>query len=121
LPELAAATGVSLSYLQHLAPDLRRANLISGFKGRGGGYRLAKPVYEISVLDIFLSVVARAGTKANEADDSLVSPRNLQAQDLKDQMEKFQYLLLQKISLADVMTGSLRNLPVFKSMSKILE
>jgi Rrf2 family iron-sulfur cluster assembly transcriptional regulator len=109
LSAVATAMGVSYSSLQQLAAELSRAGLITGFRGYGGGYRLAKPVYEISVLDIILA-----------AEEGLVSPDNPEAQDLWDQLETCQYQLLQHISLADVASGGLRHHPVLKGMLKIV-
>jgi len=111
--------GVSLSYLEQLAANLRRSGLITGFKGPRGGYTLAKPVYEISVLDIVLSAEDRASGRGNEVDDGYVSEKP-QGQELWDQLEKSQYLLLQRISLADVVSGNLRNHPLLKSVFTVL-
>ncbi|MDZ7809664.1 MAG: Rrf2 family transcriptional regulator [Arhodomonas sp.] len=56
--ELGEQQGVSLSYLEQLFAALRRANLVSGVRGPGGGYRLARAPAEISVADIISAVDA---------------------------------------------------------------
>lgn len=47
---------ISLSYLEQLFGKLRRRDLVSSVRGPGGGYRLARPVSEISVADIIFAV-----------------------------------------------------------------
>ncbi len=47
---------ISLSYLEQLFGKLRRNNLVSSVRGPGGGYRLMRPMNEVSVADIILAV-----------------------------------------------------------------
>ncbi|MBM3393499.1 MAG: Rrf2 family transcriptional regulator [Betaproteobacteria bacterium] len=47
---------ISLSYLEQLFGRLRREGLVSSVRGPGGGYRLGKPMNEISVAEIILAV-----------------------------------------------------------------
>jgi Rrf2 family iron-sulfur cluster assembly transcriptional regulator len=47
---------ISLSYLEQLFGKLRRNGLVESTRGPGGGYTLGKPVGDISVTDIVLSV-----------------------------------------------------------------
>ncbi len=49
LAEISQSQGISLSYLEQLFARLRRAGLVSGVRGPGGGYRLARAAAEISV------------------------------------------------------------------------
>ena len=42
LQDIATNQEISLSYLEQLFARLRRANLVKGTRGPGGGYRLAK-------------------------------------------------------------------------------
>ncbi len=48
--------GISLSYLEQLFSKLRKSSLVTGARGPGGGYRLAKNVDEINIAEIVLSV-----------------------------------------------------------------
>ncbi|WP_170378845.1 RrF2 family transcriptional regulator [Ruegeria atlantica] len=50
--ELAEFQGVSPSYVAKVFTKLRRSGLVESTDGIAGGYRLAKPAAEISVLDI---------------------------------------------------------------------
>jgi len=54
--ELAEETGVPLPTAQKLMQQLSRHGLLTGQRGAGGGYVLAKPVMEISLADIVEAV-----------------------------------------------------------------
>ncbi|MFM1912119.1 MAG: DNA-binding transcriptional repressor [Pseudomonadota bacterium] len=47
---------ISLSYLEQLFSRLRRCGLVKSVRGPGGGYRIAKPLTEISVSEIISAV-----------------------------------------------------------------
>lgn len=48
--------GISLSYLEQLFSKMRKSELVSGTRGPGGGYILAKGVDQISIADIVIAV-----------------------------------------------------------------
>jgi Rrf2 family transcriptional regulator, cysteine metabolism repressor len=52
LSVVADAETLPLSYLEHLVAKLREAGLVSSVRGAHGGYRLAKPAEEITMLDV---------------------------------------------------------------------
>ena len=52
LAAVAEAEMLPLSYLEHLVAKLRQAGLVSSVRGAHGGYRLARPTDEISMLDV---------------------------------------------------------------------
>jgi len=56
IKEIAAMTQISHSYLEQLLATLRRAGLLQSIRGAAGGYRLARPAHEITVLDIIESL-----------------------------------------------------------------
>lgn len=56
LQEVARRQEISLSYLEQLFARMRRAGLVSGVRGPGGGYRLARPANETTVADIIAAV-----------------------------------------------------------------
>ena len=56
LAEISQCQGISLSYLEHLFSKLRKHGLVTGVRGPGGGYRLAKTADKISIADIIQSV-----------------------------------------------------------------
>lgn len=49
---LAKREGLPQKFLEGLLSDVRRAGLVHSQRGRGGGYRLARPATEISVADV---------------------------------------------------------------------
>ena len=52
LASVAEAETLPLSYLEHLVARLREAGLVGSVRGAHGGYRLAKPAGEITMLDV---------------------------------------------------------------------
>ena|SRR6478735_5320008 len=53
---IAADEGVPARFLPQVMGDLVRAGLVEGAVGRSGGYRLAKPSEEISLLEVVEAV-----------------------------------------------------------------
>jgi len=56
LADISQRQGISLSYLEQLFAKLRRNELVSSARGPGGGYRLSRDSFDISVVDIILAV-----------------------------------------------------------------
>ena len=52
LSAIAEAETLPLSYLEHLVAKLREAGLVSSTRGAHGGYRLARPAEEITMLQV---------------------------------------------------------------------
>jgi Rrf2 family transcriptional regulator, cysteine metabolism repressor len=50
--EISGMEDISAPFLEQLLASLRRHGLISGVRGPGGGFKLAKPPHEIAVSDI---------------------------------------------------------------------
>ena len=48
--------GISLSYLEQLFSKMRKSQLVTGTRGPGGGYVLARDVDDISIAEIVLAV-----------------------------------------------------------------
>ena len=55
LKEAADRQGISEKYLESILKDLVKARIVEGVRGKGGGYRRAKPAEEIKVSDILQS------------------------------------------------------------------
>lgn len=51
--DIARRQGIPLDYMDQILVRLREGGLIDSTRGRSGGYRLAKPASEVSVLEIF--------------------------------------------------------------------
>lgn len=56
LADIAARQGLSLSYLEQLFARLRREGLVDSVRGPGGGYRLGRPLEQLSVGQIIDAV-----------------------------------------------------------------
>lgn len=56
LTDIAKRQNISLSYLEQLFARLRRAGMVEGVRGPGGGYQLSRDAGDISVADIICAV-----------------------------------------------------------------
>ncbi len=52
LSSVATAEQLPLSYLEHLVAKLRKADLVCSTRGAHGGYRLARPAAEITMVEV---------------------------------------------------------------------
>ncbi len=70
LTDIAKRQNISLSYLEQLFAKLRRAGMVEGVRGPGGGYQLSREVSQINIADIITAVdetmdPTRCGGKSN--------------------------------------------------------
>ena len=56
LQEISERQKISIHYLEQLFRRLRKGSVVKSVRGPGGGYVLARPMDEISIKDILLSV-----------------------------------------------------------------
>lgn len=56
LEEIARKSGDSRKFLEQVAGELRRADLIHGVRGAQGGYRLARKADDITVVEVLNAV-----------------------------------------------------------------
>jgi len=56
LQEVAETAGISQGFLEQVARSLRRAGIIAGTRGAGGGYRLALAPDKLTVADILAAI-----------------------------------------------------------------
>lgn len=49
MKDVAARQGISLKYIEQIAPSLTKGGLIEGVHGRGGGYRLSRAPEDCTV------------------------------------------------------------------------
>lgn len=52
LSEISQELNISASYVEQIFTQLRTHDLVEGVRGPGGGYRIAKPSFRISITDI---------------------------------------------------------------------
>ena len=102
LAEMTDHQGISLSYLEQLFAQLRRAGLVAGMRGPGGGYRLARSAADISIAEIVAAVDCKAFTRRPPNMLSRLDRERSQYfemwGDLSDQFRRF----LSGISLAEL-------------------
>lgn len=56
LTDIAARQAISLSYLEQLFARLRRAGMVKGVRGPGGGYQLCRDANDINIAEIIAAV-----------------------------------------------------------------
>lgn len=106
LQEVARRQEISLSYLEQLFARMRRAGLVAGVRGPGGGYRLARSSNTITVAEIIASV--NEPIKATRCEDGSMksclgrSGRCI-AHGLWQEMGDRIQVFLASVSLADVL------------------
>ncbi len=69
LADISAQQSISISYLEQLFAHLRQHGLVTGMRGPGGGYCLARPANEITIANILATVddVSRREESPNTA------------------------------------------------------
>jgi Rrf2 family transcriptional regulator, iron-sulfur cluster assembly transcription factor len=111
LADIAARQEISLSYLEQLFARLRRKGLVQSARGPGGGYRLTRTAEETSIADIVLAVdePLRATRCAEQGKGCMLKGERCLTHDLWDDLGHRIEDYLASVSLADVITGRLRN------------
>ena len=52
MKDVASRQGLSLKYLEQILPTLTKNKILEGVQGKGGGYRLVKPLDQYTVGDV---------------------------------------------------------------------
>lgn len=105
LTEIATRQTISLSYLEQLFSRLRKAGMVIGVRGPGGGYKLSRTAKEINVADIITAVdepidSTKCGGKGDCQDGQPCLTHDLWM-GLSDQIRTY----LKSISLEEVLQG----------------
>jgi len=103
LTDIADRQTISLSYLEQLFARLRRAGMVKGVRGPGGGYKLCHKTSEINIADIITAVdepldSTKCGGEANCQKEKACLTHNLWM-GLSEQIRNY----LEGISLADLL------------------
>lgn len=103
LTEIAARQTISLSYLEQLFSRLRKAEIVVGVRGPGGGYQLSKSPSKVTVAAIIEAVnepidSTKCGGEANCQDDSICLTHDLWV-GLSEHIQNY----LSEITLADLL------------------
>lgn len=103
LTDIAARQTISLSYLEQLFARLRRAGMVKGVRGPGGGYKLCRKTSDINIAEIIAAVdepldSTKCGGEANCHKDQSCLTHDLWM-GLSEQIRNY----LEGISLADLL------------------
>lgn len=105
LQDIAARQEISLSYLEQLFARLRRAGIVAGMRGPGGGYKLSRPAAAIPIAEVIVAVDEPIKTTRCR-DGSLKSCQGKVgrciAHDLWDELGRQIHVFLEGVSLEDV-------------------
>jgi Rrf2 family iron-sulfur cluster assembly transcriptional regulator len=107
LTEIAARQTISLSYLEQLFARLRKAGIVQGVRGPGGGYQLSKSPQEINVASVIEAVnepidSTKCGGEANCQHDSVCLTHDLWV-GLSEHIRDY----LSQITLADLLAKNI--------------
>lgn len=94
--------GISLSYLEQLFGKLRRYALVESVRGPGGGYRLARPMTEISVADIIHAVDEHLDATQCGGHENCHEDQRCMTHDLWTTLNRKMYDYLASVSLGDL-------------------
>lgn len=110
LADISRRQEISLSYLEQLFSKLRKKEIVTSVRGPGGGYRLGRDAYEITVTQVIAAVdetidATRCGGVSHCHGDRQCLTHELWC-DLSDQIRGF----LDNISLGDLVEKKDRTL-----------
>lgn len=102
--------GVPKQYLEQILGNLRRADLVSTVRGAQGGYQIAKPIHEVTLLDIMDAAegpieLSECTSSENACEKSGTCPVRWVWQHVTDSFNSE----LSKIKLSDVLNQSLES------------
>jgi Rrf2 family protein len=113
LSAIAERQNLSVAYLEQIFLKLRRAGLVDSERGRGGGYRLARPASEIMVADVMRAV--EEGTRMTRCQGATgvgcVGENRCLTHGLWDALGEHIQGFLTQISLDDVLRGRFAEVP----------
>ncbi|WP_424948092.1 Rrf2 family transcriptional regulator [Candidatus Spongiihabitans sp.] len=98
--------GISLSYLEQLFSKMRKSDLVTGVRGPGGGYRLAKDVDQISMADIVVAVDEPLDITQCDGAENCHDGKRCLSHDLWSELSDQLYLFLAGIRLGQLMRQS---------------
>ncbi|MFQ5535023.1 MAG: Rrf2 family transcriptional regulator [Sphingomonadales bacterium] len=106
LAEIAERQEISLSYLEQLFGRLRRAGLVKGVRGPGGGYLLNRSAETCRISDIVMAVdepLKATRCKAGSPKGCRADRTRCVSHDLWEELGNQVYLFLSSITVADVL------------------
>lgn len=111
LNDISRCQGISLSYLEQLFARMRKAGLVEGVRGPGGGYRLALPAEQITVAKIISSVDEKVDATLCAGKEDCQEGERCLTHDLWTELSQQIYNYLDGITLAEfIQRPSVRNI-----------
>ena len=124
LTEIARRQNISLPYLEQLFVKLRRAKLVESMRGPNGGYRLARPAYDIRVIDILAAVdeTLDAMQKGVGASGGVSGSRAQSVTNrLWEGLSAHVYVYLHQTRLSDVVSNTLSPCPAVPNLFDVVD
>ena len=124
LTEIARRQNISLPYLEQLFVKLRRAKLVESVRGPNGGYRLARPAYDIRVIDILAAVdeTLDAMQKGVGASGGVSGSRAQSVTNrLWEGLSAHVYVYLHQTRLSDVISNTLSPCPAVPNLFEVVD
>jgi Rrf2 family iron-sulfur cluster assembly transcriptional regulator len=107
LSAISARQQISLSYLEQLFSQLRRAGLVESIRGPGGGYTLGRKPAAITVADIVLAVEAPRATTVRRAAEGAESAGHGVSSELWEKLSANMVDYMQAITLRSLVNEQL--------------
>lgn len=105
LADISAQQSISISYLEQLFAKLRQHGLVTGMRGPGGGYCLARQASEITIANILNSVDDMLKRQMTSIAEGRIPGSLLMWQRLSNQV----YDYLDSITLADAVEAQMED------------
>ena len=118
LADIADRHVISLSYLEQLFSRLRKAELVKGMRGPGGGYLLAKSENDITIAAIIEGVNEPISVRECNGEENCFHGGQCLAHDLWEDLDQEISSYLSSITLADLIAqkSQVRNRQVTESV-----
>ena len=123
LGEISKRQNISMPYLEQLFVKLRRSKLVISVRGLGGGYRLAKPPYEIRIVDILTAVEESVDAMSQGAGASgglSGSKAQSMANRLWEGLSAHVFVYLHQTRLSDVVENDLAPCPAVPTIFSVI-
>jgi iron-sulfur cluster assembly transcription factor IscR len=118
LADIAERHVISLSYLEQLFSRLRKAEVVKGIRGPGGGYLLAKAAHDITIAAIIDGVNEAISVRECNGEENCFHGNRCLVHDLWEDLDQEISSYLSSITLADLIAqkSQVRNRQVTESV-----
>ena len=124
LSEVSERQSLSLAYLEQLFGKLRKGGLVTGMRGPGGGYTLARPANSITLAEIMSAVDERL--QATQCSGEV--GKGCQKEGVRclthnvwERLSAHVHVFLQQTSLEDVIAAEIEPCPAVPDFTALLE